>query len=94
MPDIAISSGLPGIRKPIGISQRDIMPSITLTSEYITLAQALKVASVVGSGGEAKNLVRSGAALVNGAIETQPGRKLHVGDRFRIDGSTEEWTIS
>jgi ribosome-associated protein len=41
-----------------------------------TLGQALKVASLVGSGGEAKVLIQAGEILVNGEVETRRGRKL------------------
>ena len=53
------------------------MPSLPLRGEQITLAQALKVAGLAQSGGQAKQVVRSGAVVVNGVVETQPGRKLH-----------------
>jgi ribosome-associated protein len=70
-------------------------PSTTLLlrGDYINLAQALKAAGLADTGGQAKHLVRSGAATVNGAPETQPGRKLRAGDRFGIRGGPE-WTIT
>jgi len=68
------------------------MTQLTLRGGHITLAQALKAAGLAGSGGQAKFLVRQGQALVNGAVETQPGRKLHAGDRFGLQGQAE-WTI-
>ena len=68
------------------------MRSLPLRDEHITLAQALKVTGLAGSGGQAKNLVRSGAVTVNGVQETQPGKKLRAGDRFRVlEG--DEWII-
>jgi ribosome-associated protein len=48
--------------------------------EGTTLGQALKVASVVGSGGEAKVLIQAGEVFVNGEVETRRGRKLQEGD--------------
>jgi ribosome-associated protein len=69
------------------------MPTLTLRGEHITLAQALKVAGLADSGGQAKNVVRDGLVSVNDAIETQPGKKLRAGDRFRV-GDGEEWTIA
>lgn len=68
------------------------MTDITLQGEHITLAQAVKVAGLVGSGGQAKYLVREGAVTVNGVVEMQPGRKLRAGDRFRV-GEGDEWTV-
>jgi ribosome-associated protein len=66
--------------------------NLKLEGEFITLAQALKVASLVGSGGEAKHLVRSGGVQVNGEVELQPGRKLRAGDRFCVEAG-EEWLV-
>ena len=48
--------------------------------EGTTLGQALKVASLVGSGGEAKVLIQAGEVFVNGEVETRRGRKLYEGD--------------
>jgi ribosome-associated protein len=69
-------------------------PSATLAlrGEYITLAQAVKAVGLAGTGGQAKYLVRGGDFTVNGVPETQPGRKLHAGDRFGSAGGGE-WTI-
>jgi ribosome-associated protein len=69
------------------------MTTLTLNGDHITLAQAVKAAGFAGSGGQAKHLVRGGSVTVNGAVETQPGRKLFAGDRFAVAGGTE-WAIS
>jgi ribosome-associated protein len=53
---------------------------------YLTLAQFVKRAKLVESGGEAKHRVRQGGIEVNGQAEVRPGRKLHQGDRVRIAG--------
>jgi ribosome-associated protein len=68
------------------------MPELALRGDHITLAQAVKAAGLASSGGQAKHMVREGSVAVNGAIESQPGRKLHAGDRFCIQGQ-EEWTL-
>jgi ribosome-associated protein len=49
-----------------------------------TLGQALKAASLVGSGGEAKVLIQAGEVSVNGEIETRRGRKLQKGDVIEV----------
>ena len=49
-----------------------------------TLGQALKVASLVGSGGEAKVLIQAGEVLVNGEVETRRARKLEEGDVVEV----------
>ena len=50
----------------------------------ITLGQALKAASIAGTGGEAKILVQMGEVLVNGEVETRRGRKLQEGDVVEV----------
>ena len=49
-----------------------------------TLGQALKVANLVGSGGEAKVVIQAGEVLVNGEVETRRGRKLEEGDVVEV----------
>jgi ribosome-associated protein len=50
----------------------------------ITLGQALKSASIAGTGGEAKLLIRTGEVSVNGKVETRRGRKLEKGDVVEV----------
>jgi ribosome-associated protein len=69
------------------------MIPLPLHGEYLTLAQAVKVAGLADSGGQAKHLVRSGAIRVNGEVAMQPGKKLVPGDRFEIaDG--QQWVLT
>jgi ribosome-associated protein len=69
------------------------MPTpIPLRSDYITLGQALKVAGLASTGGQAKTVVRAGQFRVNDEVELRPGRKLHAGDRV-TDESGQEWVI-
>ena len=56
------------------------MITITLREEFIKLGQALKAANLVGSGLEAKIMINQGKVKVNGAVETQRGKKLYDGD--------------
>jgi len=73
------------------------MANFVVTEEYITLAQVLKAVGLAGSGGEAKNLARSGLASVNGLTEIQPGKKLRIGDKLAVkiegQGVIQEWTL-
>jgi ribosome-associated protein len=48
--------------------------------ETIKLDQFLKLAQVVESGGQAKQLIQAGLVFVNGSIEMRRGRKLRAGD--------------
>ncbi|MCX8033368.1 MAG: RNA-binding S4 domain-containing protein [Thermoleophilia bacterium] len=50
----------------------------------VTLGQLLKLAGVVYTGGQAKQLITSGAVSVNGEVETRRGRKLAPGDRVTV----------
>lgn len=55
--------------------------------EYpIRLDQFLKLATLVGSGGEAKILIGEGLVQVNGEVETRRGRKLYEGDQVVLEG--------
>jgi len=65
------------------------MTSLPLHGEHITLAQALKAADFADTGGQAKALIRNGDVMVNGEVETKPGRKLVSGDRFQIRNGNE-----
>lgn len=51
-----------------------------IETEFIELAQLLKLMSLVGTGGEAKEMIQNGLVKVNGEIETRRGRKLRPGD--------------
>jgi ribosome-associated protein len=70
-----------------------LMPTLPLRGPFITLAQALKAAGLILTGGQAKHQVRAGQVRVNGATELRPGRKLLVGDRFQLQGE-DEWTLT
>ena len=69
------------------------MGTLAIQAEYITLAHALKASGFAGSGGQAKQLVRAGDVAVNGVVEIRPGRKLHAGDRFNVQGQPE-WRVT
>ena len=46
----------------------------------------MKLAGVVGAGGEAKALLATETVLVNGEPEARRGRQLHPGDEVRVGG--------
>jgi len=46
----------------------------------IRLGQLLKLADLVDSGGEARDLLEEEEVFVNGERETRRGRQLHAGD--------------
>ncbi len=70
-------------KSPTSSPQKPVEPqTIVLHEEYITLGQLLKVAGVIGSGGEAKAYLADIAVQVNGEPEQRRGRKLRPGDRI------------
>jgi ribosome-associated protein len=61
---------------------------VTIRGAHIELAQLLKFGGVVGTGGEAKQVISAGQVSVNGAVETQRGKKILPGDRVSYQGRT------
>ena len=53
---------------------------------FIKLDQFLKLAGVVSTGGQAKQLILDGQVRVNGQVETRRGRKLRFGDEVVVLG--------
>ncbi len=54
----------------------------------IELCQFIKFGGLAGTGGEAKQLISSGLAQLNGVVETQKRKKLAAGDRVTVNGQT------
>jgi ribosome-associated protein len=53
---------------------------LPIRGQSIRLGQALKLAGLAESGGEARALVEDGAVTVNAEVETRRGRQLRDGD--------------
>ena len=64
------------------------MEIVRIRDEYIKLGQALKLAGLSDSGVDAKYAIQDGYVKVNGQVEYQRGKKLHVGDIIEYDGQT------
>lgn len=62
-----------------------IKKEVPITTEFIRLDAALKLANVVGTGGQAKMLIEDEQIKVNGEICTQRGKKLRDGDVFAFE---------
>ncbi|MHB1394606.1 MAG: RNA-binding S4 domain-containing protein [Clostridia bacterium] len=60
------------------------MREVKIDTEFIKLDQFLKFESIVGSGGEAKNIIKDGMVKVNGNVELARGRKIHKGDTIEV----------
>src|SRR5262249_3310598 len=59
---------------------------VPIRGETIRLGQLLKLAGIVDSGGEARELLETQPVLVNGTPETRRGRQLHPGDEVQLGG--------
>ncbi|MBR6618873.1 MAG: RNA-binding S4 domain-containing protein [Clostridia bacterium] len=57
---------------------------IFITTEFIRLDSALKLADAVQSGGHAKIIIQDGEVKVNGEVCTMRGKKLHPGDEIAV----------
>ena len=62
---------------------------ISIKTDHIDLDQFLKWAEIVGSGGEAKYMIKEGLVLVNGAIEKRRARSLFRGDIVEVTNSSQ-----
>lgn len=76
--------------KPIKITAK-IAPKqkkqVEITTDFIRLDAALKLANVVSTGGQAKMLIEDEQIRVNGEICTQRGKKLRSGDVFSFENT-------
>ena len=58
--------------------------NVRIEDESIKLGQFLKLADLVESGSEAKQLLAGGVVRVNGDVETRRGRQLVRGDLVTV----------
>ncbi len=56
------------------------MREVPIRGDMIRLGQLLKLAGLVDSGAEAKDVLAGGTVTVNGEPEARRGRQLHRGD--------------
>ncbi|TWX55667.1 RNA-binding S4 domain-containing protein [Colwellia hornerae] len=61
-------------------------PLIDISIEPIELCKLLKIANMVGGGGEAKIVISEGYVLVNNEVEFQKRKKIRHGDIVEFDG--------
>ncbi len=60
---------------------------LPISTEFIKLESAMKLANLIPSGGAAKTEIQEGFVLVNGEVCTMRGKKLYPGDRFSYEGA-------
>ncbi len=58
---------------------------IAICTDFVTLGQLLKIANIIGSGGEAKSFLATNEILVNGVLDNRRGRKLRDQTMVEID---------
>lgn len=56
------------------------MRDVQIRDDMIRLGQFLKLANVLETGGEGKDLIAYGEVKVNGEVDTRRGRQLFRGD--------------
>lgn len=66
------------------------MTEISITTDYITLGQFLKLADVIESGGEAKSFLAQNQVLIDGTPDNRRGRKLRGGEIVEVLGQKFE----
>lgn len=59
---------------------------LTITGDYITLGQFLKLAEIISSGGMARAYLAEYSVLVNGENENRRGRKIYPHDQVEVPG--------
>ena len=59
---------------------------VPIRGDMIRLGQLLKLAGIVGGGGDAKALLAEETVLVNGEPDNRRGRQLHPGDVVQVVG--------
>ena len=65
---------------------------VPIRDETIRLGQFLKLANMIDSGSDAKELMIQGAVTVNDQVETRRGRQLVPGDVVALGGATSRVT--
>jgi len=63
---------------------------VPIRDESIRLGQFLKLANLIDSGSDAKQLMIQGLVSVNGEVETRRGRQLVPGDVVELGGLSSQ----
>ncbi|WP_431818542.1 RNA-binding S4 domain-containing protein [Gordonia jacobaea] len=65
---------------------------VPVRGDGIRLGQFLKLANLIESGAEAKEVISDGLVTVNGDVETRRGRQLAVGDVISLGDASARVT--
>ena len=72
----------------VTVKKKETAIPVPITTEFIKLESAMKLANIVISGGTAKNEIQEGYVTVNGEVCLMRGKKLYPGDKFGFEGDT------
>lgn len=61
---------------------------VTIRDDTIRLGQFLKLANLIESGAEAKEVIADCLVTVNDEVETRRGRQLTIGDVVSVGGTS------
>ena len=67
---------------------------VAIRDDSIRLGQFLKLANLIESGSEAKEVIAAGQVLVNGEVDQRRGRQLVKGDVVELVGSGQAARVS
>ena len=70
----------------VTVKKKDTRIPVVISTEFIKLESAMKLANIIPSGGTAKMVIQDGLVEVNGEVCTMRGKKLYPGDRFCYEG--------
>ena len=65
---------------------------LKITTDFIRLDSALKLADIAATGGISKIMIQNGEINVNGEVCLQRGKKLRAGDFFKFGNKIFEIT--
>ena len=60
---------------------------VTISTEFIKLESAMKLANIIPTGGAAKQEIQEGFVKVNGEVCTMRGKKIRPGDTVEFEGN-------
>ena len=70
----------------VTVKKKDARIPVVISTEFIKLESAMKLANIIPSGGTAKLVIQEGCVEVNDEVCTMRGKKLYPGDVFTFDG--------
>ncbi len=72
----------------VTVKKKDSRIPVVISTEFIKLESAMKLANIIPSGGTAKLVIQEGYVKVNDEVCTMRGKKLYPGDTFCYEGQT------